>query len=522
MNYIERHNFLGGISQPCPAIVGYIERYAPELLPKLFPVQSPMMCGAIYARNEMKITDKLAFISPCIAKKAEIDDPNNKGIVSYNVTFDHLMKYCREHHVSGPLASDEIEYGLGSIYPMPGGLKENVYWFLGQDVYIRQIEGEKHVYHYLQQNKERIARGGNREIFIDALNCGMGCLYGTGVEPARAETDDALYNVHQIQESCKKNTRGSAWSKKLTPAQRLKQFNKQFANLRLEDYLRNYTDRSKECTVNEPSPAELDRIFKEMYKNTKESREINCECCGYETCTLMATAIHNGFNKKENCIHYMKDTVEVEKKRALDLADEVQRDKQEVERRQGEMEQAISGAEHAFEELYSSVEDMAKGNEANASESEGITGDMKEVADFCNGLSDSLSEIARLIDELEANNHEVVKIASQTNLLALNASIEAARAGDAGRGFAVVASQINELASDSKDTASRSSESQAHMLESISKILKDADQLKETLEAVNLRTQNLAAVAEEIAASSTVIRDTAGKVQNTMKSLIDI
>ena len=198
LNYVQQNNFVGGISQPCPAVVGYIERYAPQLLPKLFPVQSPMMCGAIYARKEMGVTDKLAFISPCIAKKMEIDDPNNKGIVSYNVTFDHLMKYVREHHISGDLASDEVEYGLGSIYPMPGGLKENVYWFLGHDVYIRQIEGEKHVYEFLDAHKDEIAKGMNKELFIDALNCGMGCIYGTGVEESKSKTDDALYNIHKI------------------------------------------------------------------------------------------------------------------------------------------------------------------------------------------------------------------------------------------------------------------------------------------------------------------------------------
>lgn len=56
INYIRKHNYLGGISQPCPAVVGYIERYLPELLPKLFPVQSPMMCSAIYARKELGVS----------------------------------------------------------------------------------------------------------------------------------------------------------------------------------------------------------------------------------------------------------------------------------------------------------------------------------------------------------------------------------------------------------------------------------------------------------------------------------
>ena len=114
IKYITEHNYYGTISQPCPAVVGYIERYAPKLLPKLMPVQSPMMCAAIYVKKYMKLSDKLAFISPCIAKKNEIDDPNNHGYVSYNLTFSHLVKYLKEHPVTGAAPyKDEIEYGLG-------------------------------------------------------------------------------------------------------------------------------------------------------------------------------------------------------------------------------------------------------------------------------------------------------------------------------------------------------------------------------------------------------------------------
>lgn len=51
INYIMKNEFMGGISQPCPAVVNYIERYIPELLPRLMPVQSPVMCAAIYAKS---------------------------------------------------------------------------------------------------------------------------------------------------------------------------------------------------------------------------------------------------------------------------------------------------------------------------------------------------------------------------------------------------------------------------------------------------------------------------------------
>lgn len=96
----------------------YIEKYEPELIPLLMPVQSPLMCTAIYARNQLSIRDKLAFISPCIAKKMEIADPENKGLVSYNVTFDHLMRYLREHDLNGDPCTDDLPYEMGTIWPI--------------------------------------------------------------------------------------------------------------------------------------------------------------------------------------------------------------------------------------------------------------------------------------------------------------------------------------------------------------------------------------------------------------------
>lgn len=519
LNYVKKYNFTGGISQPCPAIVGYIEHYLPELLPKLFPVHSPMMCSAIYAKQEMGITDKLAFISPCVAKGSEIHDPDTEGYVSYNVTFDHLMKYVREHNISGAFASDEIEYGLGSIYPMPGGLKENVYWFLGDDVYIRQIEGERNTYCYLEEHKEEIAKGMNKELFIDALNCGMGCIYGTGVEEEIARTDTALYNIHQIQENCKKNTKNSAWSRKLTPAQRLAKLNKQFSKLKLENYLRKYTDRSEECNYKLPSTEELNQIYDEMGKKTKEARCIDCECCGYESCEKMAFAIYNGFNKKENCIHFVKDIVEEEKKRALELADEIKAEKDAVEKQQENIKTTVETVNDLFVSLYDSVDDMVNGNESNATECSAVSEEIGNVSEFCEKLTGRMQEIDMLLESMAENNQEVVSIAAQTNLLALNANIEAARAGEAGRGFAVVADEINKLAMNSKDTASRSTESQAKVKESIAEIIKDADELANVVNDTGNRIQNLAAATEEIAASSNVILSAANSVKSTLEQL---
>jgi ferredoxin len=522
LNYVSRNNFLGGISQPCPAVVRYIEHYTPELIPKLFPVQSPMMCAAIYARKEMKITDKLAFISPCIAKKYEISDPNNKGIISYNLTFDHLMKYVRKNNVSGPFQTDEIEYGLGSIYPTPGGLKENVYWFLGESVFIRQMEGEKHMYHYLETNKKRIASGQTPYLFIDALNCSAGCVYGTGCEESKADSEDVLCSLLRIREQSKKNNGSSAWSKKLSPEKRLKLLNKQFAGLNLNDYLRSYTDRSAECQIKKPSESEKEAIFHDMFKLTKEDRHVNCSCCGYDSCNQMAEAIYNGFSHKENCIYYIKKSVELENTKSNELASQLANEKAGMESQKEVIMQTLHDINDDFDNFYQSINEMADGNESTAGESSEISGEMVQVSEFCEGLAASMGSIRDVLNTLAENNNEVVNIAAQTNLLALNASIEAARAGEAGRGFAVVADEINNLASSSRDTANRSNDSQTRVMTSIDQIINDTNRLFTTVDAVNDRTQNLAAYAEQIAASVNMIMSTANEIKGRLKVLEDL
>ena len=521
LNYIQKHNFTGGISQPCPAVVGYIERYIPELIPKLFPVQSPMMCAAIYARKVMGITDKLAFISPCIAKKLEMEEPANKGYIQYNVTFSHLMEYVKRHNIHGDLCSDEIEYGLGSLYPMPGGLKENVYWFLGESVFIRQIEGEKHMYEFLEKNKDRIAKDKTPYLFIDALNCADGCLCGTATEPEISKTDDALYNVLKIREDVKKNSLASAWSKKLSPKQRLRKFNHQFRNLDLNDYLRTYENLSAQCQNSIPSEEQKQAIFNSMNKTTYETQHINCSCCGYDSCEDMVTAIHNGFNKKENCIYYIKNQVEEQRENAMMLAREKKKKKEIVKKHGENIIITVNEINDSFEVLHEAVDNMADGNASNAEESTEIAKHMHEITDFCRDLNKSMYEINDMIAELTHNNEDVVSIAEQTNLLALNASIEAARAGEAGRGFAVVADEINNLATSSRDTASRSNASQGKILQYVSKIIEDSQNLMDITTDINLRVDSLAASTEQIAASAEVILTTSDDVKDRLGTLVE-
>lgn len=519
IKYITEHNFTGGISQPCPAIVGYIEKYIPELISRLVPIHSPMMCGAIYVKKYMNVPDKLAFISPCVAKKNEIDDPNCGGYVSYNVTFDHLMRYVREHGVSGPAVTDEIEYGLGSIYPMPGGLKENVYWFCGEDIFIRQIEGEKHAYEFLEDYKKRVLGKKELPFMVDALNCAKGCIYGPGVEENRNESDDTLYELQKIRNASKKNDKKHAFSKKLTPKQRLDRLNRQFKNLDINDFIRHYTDKSKGLEIRQPSTAELDAIFASMDKYTDIEQTMNCSACGYDTCKEMAEAIYNECNNRNNCVQYIKGKVEQESEAARQMAAEVEGKNEELRAKNKQIEELIFAVQEDFDSLDTSISEMSIGNNSNAEESTGISASMSEVVTFCDQLEEALEKIQGLLVKLEENNEEITNVAEETNLLALNASIEAARAGESGRGFAIIAENIKKLADSSKDTASDSDSNKEQIQVAIKDLLGQAGKLINVIDGVNVRVTNLAASTEEIAASADMVSTISADLKDKLAQL---
>ncbi len=512
INYITANKFKGGISQPCPAVVNYIEHYVPELIDRLVPVHSPMMCAAIYAKKYMGIKDRLAFISPCIAKKAEISDPNTQGYVSYNLAFDHFMNYVRKNNVKGPDASDEIEYGLGSIYPMPGGLKENVYWFCGEEVFIRQVEGKKHAYDFLEEYRERVKSGKPLPFMVDILNCDKGCLYGTGIEPSKLKSEDTFYNIQNIKEQSKKTKSGNPFSRKLSPGKRLRLLNRKFSGLKLEDFMRKYTDKSGTVSVRRPNEAELDRIFVSMNKLTNTDRTINCGACGYASCHEMAEAIFNNCNEPKSCVHFIRSEIQT-------FSDQLEKSNRDMIKRNRELSEFIG---KDFDSLGRSIFSVLKNNGSNAEESEAISGSMDRIIEFCGKLDTSLGEIGELLNSLEAGNAGITKIADETNILSLNASVEAARSGEAGKGFAVVAREIKELAGSSRELAEGSSLNQEKISIAIKKLTDEALALTNAVSDISGRLSKLASNSHELATEASAMKDISDGVRDKLESLSNI
>ncbi|MBO6116703.1 MAG: 4Fe-4S dicluster domain-containing protein [Ruminococcus sp.] len=290
------------VTQPCAAIVKYIETYQPKMLQNLSPIHSPIACGAIFIKKYLRRNNPIAYLSPCIAKKLEFSDT---GLVDYNVTIDKLMEYFERNGISIPVdTSDNFEYKfdeqqgqLGSIYSRPGGLRDNL-WLHLPDLNITNSEGVHKVFGELDMYA-RMPESKHPQVF-DVLSCEFGCNVG----PA-AKTNQTVFDVMSVMrkvENEAKNRRKSGFMGRGDD----KLFKRFDDELRLSDFLRNY---KPSVPTPVPSEQQLQPIYEKMGKHTKEDKEYDCHACGFDTCRDMAIAISRGLNTPENCVIYAKSVL---------------------------------------------------------------------------------------------------------------------------------------------------------------------------------------------------------------------
>jgi methyl-accepting chemotaxis protein len=105
----------------------------------------------------------------------------------------------------------------------------------------------------------------------------------------------------------------------------------------------------------------------------------------------------------------------------------------------------------------------------------------QEIMDQVLDGNKRISEIVKVIAEIESKTKIINEIVFQTKLLSFNASVEAARAGEHGRGFSVVAEEVGNLA----QMSGNASKEISSMLESsINRVKTIIDQTKNNVENI--------------------------------------
>lgn len=516
VRYLQKHPDAKVISQPCAAVVNYVLKNKPELIPSLSPIHSPMLCLGVYLRKVLGYRGKIAAISPCIAKSDEFHDTK---IIDYNVTMEHLRDYFKENNVELPEVKiySEFEFdgdiGLeGAIYPRPGGLMKNLL-IHDPNMQIITSEGTDKLYEdlnlYLEQKKSDLPR------VFDVLSCKDGCNGGpaTGVDYHCFAMNSIMYDVEQYAGEMRRKTK--------TKKGRDLQFEEFDKKLRMEDYIRTYQSHKKnDIRVTE---ADIEKVYKILGKETYEQQHFDCHACGFRTCRDMAIALAKGINEKENCHQYMLHSIREERQKV-----------ENVNRQVYAMNEELMGI---FRKLADSIQEVKL--EADKIKDAGIntTGKMNVLTDHMNklaelneGIRKSAEHINSSIESYNVMTQDVERIAGQINLLSLNAAIEAARAGEAGLGFAVVASNIRELSNSSKASVASAKENDGAIrvaINEISDVIKSfSDTISELLDSVqdaiadvNKTSENGRLIQQSMDVVANMADDVKGVIQETSSIL---
>jgi len=281
------------ISTACPAIASYVTKYLPALTDALAPVVSPMVAVARAIKAHFGSGVRVVFIGPCIAKKAEVRDPEVRGIVEAALTYEELQLMFAEADIDPakeqPSAFDSPLCYLGRSLPISGGLLRAAGFhadILENSVLV--TEGKDRALPALRE----LAAGSSRAKLFDMLFC-EGCINGpkmTAPTSAVARKEALIDWIHEHN----RYTVRKELAESLAAFDRL-DLSRQF-------------DRET-VVLPQPTEEESAETLKQMRKFTPED-QLNCGSCGYPTCREKAIAVRQGFAEIDMCLPYMVEELE--------------------------------------------------------------------------------------------------------------------------------------------------------------------------------------------------------------------
>jgi two-component system NtrC family sensor kinase len=276
------------IATSCPAIVGFVERYHPDLVPALAPIVSPMIATARALRRQHGEKLRIVFIGPCIAKKGEASSDPVLGDVNAAMTFAELRELFALTGVQAgdatPSDFDPPHGGFGGLFPISRGMLQ------AADIDEDLVSGE-------------VVAADGRSEFVDAIRefesgdlnvqlleclCCNGCIMGPG------------YGVNTPL--FRRRAQVSRFVRERMARLDRRQWKRDVAEYTQVDLTRGYLPNDQRVAA--PSEADVQRILERMGKHGAGD-ELNCGACGYETCRDHAIAIYKGLAESEMCLPFM-------------------------------------------------------------------------------------------------------------------------------------------------------------------------------------------------------------------------
>lgn len=265
------------ISSCCHTVNLLIRKYYPQALSCLAPVLSPMQahCKSLRERHEGCAA---VFIGPCISKKDEA--AQYPGIVDYALTFEELTEWLGSAGITLQPEPDAIEGGKARLFPVTGGILRSMELDAKDFSYIT-VDGIDNCIRALKD----ICEGNMSKCFIEMSACAGSCIGGPAMDkPGR------------------NYVRGTAAVNEYAPESDFDIPEPDKAALAKEH---SFIGTHKAM----PGSKAIEEILRQTGK-TKPEDELNCGCCGYNTCRDKAIAVLNGKAEISMCLPYLKEKAE--------------------------------------------------------------------------------------------------------------------------------------------------------------------------------------------------------------------
>jgi iron only hydrogenase large subunit-like protein len=276
------------ITANCPAMVFYVEKFAPALIDNLAPLISPMQAMAKLVKALYEEETGIVFVGPCIAAKREAERTGKDGKVDAVLTFRELRKLFEKHNIhESSLEFSDFDHPigkLGSLYPLSTGILEagqiNQLMLTGS---VLTAEGKKQSLKAVQSFEKQIAEIKKHfNIFYNE-----GCIMGPGMTTQA----DKFNRITLVVNYAKKRL-------------------KEFKALDWEEFVDRFGDMDMSCSFvaddkRLPLPDEV-KIEEVLRLTGNSGRETSSDCsnCGFESCRAFAVAVAQGLSRTDMCQEY--------------------------------------------------------------------------------------------------------------------------------------------------------------------------------------------------------------------------
>ncbi len=266
------------ISSCCHSVNLLIQKHHPACLPYLADVMSPMQAHCDDIKRRIP-NAKTVFIGPCVAKKDEAE--YYEGIVDAVLTFEELTNWLKAEKIELEREMDNTPESRARFFPTTGGVLKTMAQNAQGYTYIA-IDGVENCISALKD----IESGKIHKCFIEMSACAGSCIGGPVMEKYHSTSPIKDYII--VSEYA-----GERDFEVEQPAH---------MNLK-----KNFT--AIEHKLAQPSEEEIASALRQMGK-FKESDELNCGTCGYNSCREKAIAIIQGKAESSMCLPNLLDKAE--------------------------------------------------------------------------------------------------------------------------------------------------------------------------------------------------------------------